>query len=484
MAYFEGDQVENDQGERLALVGGAWVPVQAQPQDQDVPMPEAPQPADPLAPATDSTEFMGMQWPGNGPLDSLAAFPVLGDAGGLETAVNAVRGAVPMVTRAAGAVGGAGERAAQMLGRGAAEVAPGDGYAFGMTGRLPPAPPAAPEIASAATMADRVLGKMGEAAAVADDAPRWREGLHTAEELDQLGIPMLPGRRAALTAKANDPDAIARAEAQMLREDTFGAAGGPIGANHMAAMAQTKKFLDEAVAGAAGLPRGVAFDGPMISQRMAEVGDTMSEIGRDAGWIKFDQGDIGRMKEMVDSLSESQAVPLRRQVAALEKYAGEYGTVSGQEYQNVYSRLNKMTQAGEDQEKIAGAVELMKSMEDSLALNLTKDQLAALKQARYQYRILSRMKKPGAINEDGSINPRSFRRSWAKGTSPSSRRADPIGKLTETVDMLTQKRAHTGNTLQRFFDNAPGAVQAQAGNGLVGAAAGLAATVGAGLLGL
>jgi len=457
---------------QLDEASGQWTPIV----NPDVPIPGEDIGAVPVSDQgmqfTGKNAF-GLQWPGNGPLDMLGAFnPAFAGTLGITQAVKGL-GAVAGATRGGAQMFDAAAQAGGMLSRGGEQIGnaygaarnawrganpAGDGYALGMqTARGEPM--------QAATMAQRV----SDAAGLADDVgPRWQEGLMTVDELDAIGVPLSQPRRAALAARASDQAGIDRATAGMLAEDTRGAAGGIVGARNAAVMAQTKGYLDDAVRGASGIPRGVAFNDAVIGSRLAEVGDDIGRIGADAGWIRFDPEDLKAMRNVVDDAGDAIAGPLRRQLDDLEKAANGTGVVDGQAYQHIYSRLNKMTQSGNDPEKIMRATDLLKSMEDSLARNLSPSQIESLKNARYQYRLLKRLKKPGAISPDGSINPRSFRRSWNKGTSDKLQGADPIGKLTETIDFLTQQRAHTGNTLQRFIDEVPGRVQAGAATTALG----------------
>jgi len=95
------------------------------------------------------------------------------------------------------------------------------------------------------------------------------------------------------------------------------------------------------------------------------------------------------------------------------------------------------------------AEQVRKTMEDKLQESAGQAVRDALQAARYKYRVLKRLGKPGAVGPDGSINPQSFRRSLQKGTSDKRKGSDPLAKLAETINTITSPTIHTGNTLYR-----------------------------------
>lgn len=463
MAYTEGDVLENESGERVQLTADGWQPLQAQPANADVPMVGQPEPyQDPTAPSqTDWKNFGGVTWPGNNPLDMLGAInPSFAGATGTAQAIRGMAtrasAAAPAMQAGSGIVG----RAVQGV-QDIAAMMPESQIAQRMGMQQP-----------GARASERVLQSMN--AAGAETAPtRYHQGLYAPDELEALtGVRLSAGQADQLAARADDPEQIRRAMLRRSMEDTVGQAGGIAGDTWNQQRNALRGALDTAVRQRTGIPTNVALDDGIIGQALTNVGDEIGGFAQQAGTIRFTPDDFKTMTTDIKALIPDKEVKLQGIIDDITKMQGDRGYITGEQYQDMHSLVGKMAQTP-DLMKPAG--DLMKQMEDVMGRQLTEAAQNELRQARYKYRILKRLKKPGVVGPDGSINPRSFGRSWNKGTSDKLHSKDELGKLAETIDTLISPTQHTGNTLQRFISATPGAVQNNLGTGLA-ATAGTALT--------
>jgi hypothetical protein len=337
-------------------------------------------------------------------------------------------------------------------------------------------PPAARSV-TGKPLRDSATGKILNAvdAATATPPTRVHAGLNTAEELQQYNIPALSAGDDMLLRATSTAE---RDAANLVRsgEDARGMAGGVLGDSWNQYKGGLTDVLEQQVKGRVGIPDHVALDDATIGSRLSQVGSNIGEIGRQAGNIRIGADDLTAMRELADSQVDTVASKLTQRINALEEAANKGGgSVSGDTYQQLHTKLVKMA---ETPELSRAAGKLMEMQEDALARNLNATQLEALKAERYKYRILMRLIKPGVRDAQNRINANAFKRSWKAKTSPKLHSADDLGKLAETIGLLTTPTKHTGNTLQRFIDAAPGAVQNNLGTA-IGGAAGTAAVGGA-----
>jgi hypothetical protein len=334
------------------------------------------------------------------------------------------------------------------------------------------------------TATGRVLGAMDQAAAPAG-GPRVHEGLLTADELEvATGTRLSTGRRMQLEALAGNPEQIQAAMRQRYVEDLRGKQGGWLGEQQVTEVNQLRGALDDAVRQATGIPQGVAFNDAVVGQQLRVVGDEIGQVMNQVQWVEVPRETIGEMTEALASRTKQAAGPVKTQVEEMQRLMDEQGHLTSGQYQDVYRKLGKIVEAQEGGTALL-AEQVRKQLEDVVEKQAGAAVKQQLQQARYKYRVLKRLMKPGAVGPDGSINAQSFRRSLQKGTSDKRKGTDPIAKLAETINTVTAPTVHTGNTLQRFIDtaraNAPTTVTRYGTAGAVGTA-GLSAI--GGLLGM
>jgi hypothetical protein len=294
---------------------------------------------------------------------------------------------------------------------------------------------------------------MDQAAAPAG-GPRVHEGLLTADELEAAtGVPLSTGRRLQLEALANEPHQITAAMRQRYVEDLRGKQGGWLGEQQITEVNALRGALDDAVRDVTGIPRGVAFNDSVIGQQLKVVGDEIGQVMDQVQWVNVPRETLNEMTEALASRTRQAAGPVATHVKEMQRLMDEQGHLTSGQYQDVYRKLGKIVEAQEGGTALL-AEQVRKQLEDVVEKQAGAAVKQQLQQARYKYRVLKRLMKPGAVGPDGSINAQSFRRSLQKGTSDKRKGSDPLAKLAETINAVTAPTVHTGNTLQRFIDTA------------------------------
>lgn len=419
-----------------------------------------------------------------------AASPVAAGVGGMVPAIAAGAATagygLPAVMGTEAALGAASSPEAPWTG---AAIGAGTVGALGAAGRVlsraaDSAMPAVGMVPSARGSAtDRVLGAVDDTTA----GPRVHEGLLTADELEAMtGQPLTAGQRMQLEARANNPAEIEAAMRKRYTEDLLGKQGGYFGQKVMESTNALRAALDDQVRRVTGIPKGVAFNEGVIGDQLKLVGDDIGNLMDQVGWVKIDDDAIGAMQDRLKMMSADAREPLQSQLDELRQRMDSQGHVTGEQYQTVYRMLGIAAQQSDSAPGISQVVaeQMRKTMEDALEESAGKTVRDALQAARYKYRILKRLGKPGAVGRDGSINVTSFRRSLQKGMSDKRKGKDPIARLAETIATVTDPTVHTGNTLYRAgnwgrqagnsMTTPQGAASALTGGGVMAAGTGLA----------
>lgn len=405
----------------------------------------------------------------------------------------ATAGAAEMLPGAVSALYGAGRRQAQRLPwfkpadafseippnpggmmPGERAPVPGSGPAAADAGVVPPAtagagpgagpitpspsanPPGMAPNPAAPRMADRVMNTVDQQTPGQQVAgTRVMEGTLTPDELYARGVPTTEGQRALLTATS--PDAGATARTLLQREEatsshpTFGQGIRNVkDAQQQAATNLLTRELE--------IPHGINLTDPMLSDVVANIGGRLDQIAGDMGTVPMTAQIKNEFADILGQTTGSHKAQLQQLVDEIgAKSDLNSGVLTGDQWQEMRTKINKMIEAGMRQGnigKVSDAGSLMDTMTDAMEAGLPEATRGELDKLRRQYAIAMTLQKPGARNADGQVNPLSFYNNWKRPQSAKKRGTDDIGRFMNTIVTLTQKRIPDSGTAGRLLQNA------------------------------
>jgi hypothetical protein len=312
-------------------------------------------------------------------------------------------------------------------------------------------------ITAASGGADAIVSKAEQAAG------RVLKGYMTPEELAQQGATIPKSGEMALNATT--PGELQAAKVQRWKEDSLGLTTPEV------AIGQKQAFT-EMIKKEAGLT-GVENLTPVV------VSDLIKNSGAKIGQITAAKGPISlgdsatAMQDMIKLAPRDAKGPLGSVIKDLKANAeANGGKITPEAYQYALTNAGEIGAPGSSAERVMYANKITDHLHNLLQGQLSGNELAALKQARYQYKIGKTLQDGAAVGPDGLANPASFGNKWDKKIGQTLRGKDLLGKAADTFNFLGSQQAHAGNTLQRLFYPAMGAAKAhpvQTTIGVVGA---------------
>lgn len=468
-----------DTGETLELQDGAWVPVA----NTDVPDPAAlaampENPASTFSANPLDKNFLGVTWPGEGPVSMLDAMPpiIAAPVHGLLTSKSAIQGsaamgalAAPVVDTVSFAAKKAGELVSGAAG-GALDTLEGALKPFGL-GNAVAVPRSRWEtkrtldaLRERESLVTDAM-KMGSKGAGAEAVPaRARSGLLDATTFEErLGLPAgtLSETQRRDLDQLVDPSGQLVNEIRLARDkEMTDLYTGAAGAEALAKLKQTHTAYTDTITEAAGIPRGTVADKGALSAANETTGLEIDDIMRERFPDDVLQMDPKRpVSDVIGSADTS-----KKTASILKKYGvikqvddgwEDVATLPATQLTEVRTMLKKeaeaATEAGEtarSQTAQAALNRLDDMIEEGMPAEV-KDQLA---QMRFKYRVGKRLEKPGVIKE-GQVDPGAFGKSWTHGSSKNKRMYDELAVLSDTAqEMLRVKNA--GNTATRVIEDA------------------------------
>lgn len=345
-------------------------------------------------------------------------------------------------------------------GPGASPLQPGPGGAAPPINEGPVPPGLSPSanapgmpMSDAPRMAERVTASL-DPGNVPSANFRVMEGHQTPEQLRALGIPTTEADRALLNARGEAQGIAARE--QMNLEDIR--SSHPIFGNDIRRIRDAQKQgATNYLARELDIPPGVNLTDPVLSDTFARVGGRMDEIAAEMGNVAMTPGIRKEMADTLELVTGEHRTRLKQYVdEVLAKADQNSGYLSGQDWGEMRTKFERLLNKGMRDGKIGQINDtadildiLTKSMEDQLP-KATQEELSRL---RRQYAIASTLRKPGAINADGQVNPRSFYNNWKRPQSQKVKGTDDIGNLMNTIITLTSTRTPNSGTASRMLGN-------------------------------
>lgn len=323
-------------------------------------------------------------------------------------------------------------------------------------------------------MAERVTGNIDQQTGQQVAGTRVMEGTLTPDELYVRGVPTTEGQRSLLTATTPEQGAAARTALQRESAATSHPVfGGQIRGIHDAQQQAATNMLTREL----GIPAGINLTDPTLSDVVARVGGRLDQIAGDMGTVPMTQQIRDEFTDILGQTTGSHKAQLQQLVDEIgAKSDLNSGVLTGDQWQEMRTKINKMIEAGMRQGnigKVSDAGSLMDTMTDAMESGLPEATRAELDQLRRQYAIAMTLQKPGARNPDGQVNPLSFYNNWKRPQSAKRRGTDDIGRFMNTIVTLTQKRVPDSGTAGRLLQNA-----AKAGVGAAGGALGVGGLTG------
>ena len=295
-------------------------------------------------------------------------------------------------------------------------------------------------------------------------APRYNKGLMTAQEFDEMGVPLTQGQRMGL-------EAVGEAENNVAKEMNW--VEKIRGQGDEARIAQRSAFT-KLVKNEMGVTEDVALTPKVIGEVLTREGDNIGRIMADRGkGLMIPDTDLAAIQKVVDNADTTYKPALKKIYQDIkDDMARNGGELSPEAFNDIRARLRDMSAPGELAGKVRAADKVMDSLTDQLDRELSDIQRQELRLARYRYKLAMTASKGRAIGNDYQLNPTSFGSAWDKSIRMKMRGMDKVGKAADTFDFLSRQEAHAGNTLQRVFANAPNVIKQNAISGLAGAAGG------------
>jgi hypothetical protein len=217
----------------------------------------------------------------------------------------------------------------------------------------------------------------------------------------------------------------------------------------------------------AGIPGGFVPDPAVVSEYRRAAGQQIGQVLQD----NFPDDVVKLLPDQ--SLAQVIGANTKDEAAPTLKLLKNYGAVKGEgdeivdatdmslhNYQRLRTELEKLTSTTKNQ-GIKQTAESVLSRLDATAYEGMDDAgKEALGQARYQYKILSKLQEPGVI-KDGQIDPGAFQRHWTRGESKNMRQFDELARLSDTARdvLMTASPGTTGKrTIEAVGDAAVGAI--------------------------
>lgn len=469
-------------GETLELVDGEWVPERAPqqaPADPDVPT-ATPENFTGGAPVDEgislnplNKEFLGVTWPGeSGALSMLGAInPAFGGTTGVAAGVQGLSAAAGRSAPVAAAMTRTADMAGSAVNAVVDPIVKAATYATELVKNSPPVDMtmslaqhlpvfgAAAGRQSSRIKSEKLLqlaqqgGRAQSAGAMAATPLRVHPTLATSDELAaQLGMDvgsLTPTQRAMLDQTQGTYDELADPISNALRGESEAVFAGNAGEDVKGAWDTVQRQFARKITDDAGLNSRQGITLSAVSERRKEVG---SQIG-----------------QMLDEKFPSSVVPLnpdyslklavkggsagdesKEAAKILEKWGllqdGE--DVLDAPLRNVQSAKRELDALSEVANKpgvTQNADEIIRRLDNNLIDGLEEIDRNYYSKLKYQYRILSKLREPGVVDDFGKINPKSFNKQWLKGESPNSRHLNEFARLADTVNLITP-RSTAGTT--------------------------------------
>jgi len=380
----------------------------------------------------------GIASAGMGVLPTMGVEALLGAATNPETPIQgaAIGAGAAGLGFAAPAIAGAGYRAGRDM--------------LGGIGRRNPYGRVQGEPGIAQSPSQRVMQAVDAADTPADG--RVLQGYLTPDEAAQAGIPLTRGDAEALSATdmakyTNDVRAMRQTE-EARRSNPFIGAG-------------TERIkMQQQEAGTNWLKQRLGMEG-----QMAITPDALSDVFQRLG-TQFDgfaqqmgRVDIAPITAQIDDVvtqaTGTHGAAIGKIADDVKKMAGQGGgELSGQDWQIIRTRLDKMIDAGMRQgdfAKVSDATEMMNVMQEALEGGLDAGTRMELQQLRKQYALAANAAKPGAVSAEGQLNPIAMRNNWRKNQSKKQRGKDEDSRMLDTLAFLNTKVTPDSGTAGRVL---------------------------------
>lgn len=317
-------------------------------------------------------------------------------------------------------------------------------------------PTPAPGNPAAPRMADRVTQSLDAAAEPGQQVAGLRvmEGTLTPDELYVRGVPTSPAQRAMLTATTPEQRVAAKealqAEEAAISHPVMGRQGRGIrDAQQQSATNMLTRELE--------IPPGINLTDPVLSDVVANIGGRLDQIATDMGTVPLTAEIKNEFADILGQTTGSHKAQLQQLVDEIgAKSDLNSGVLTGDQWQEMRTKINKMIDAGMRQGnigKVSDAGALMDTMTSAMESGLPDASRAELEKLRKQYAIAMTLQKAGARNPDGQVNPLSFYNNWKRPQSAKKRGTDDIGRFMNTIVTLTQKRTPDSGTAGRLLSN-------------------------------
>lgn len=318
---------------------------------------------------------------------------------------------------------------------------------------MPPAGGAAGAPGRPQRMSDRIAGAIDEAAGEPAPSLRVLEGNMTPEELYGYGVHTTDAQRKLLRARVGTDEFGDAMEALGREEATM--SNPVLGTTMRRSRDAQKEAATRFVARELGVQEGQALTDPTLSGVVRGIGKRMDEIGHEMDGLPFDDTLRGELAAINEQATGPHGPLIKRITDEIEERAAKNGgTLNGQDWQIVRTRLSNTIDAGQAQgdfAKISDAGQVMETMTKAMEDRLPAALKVEMQQLRKKYAIAMTAFKGRSKDVRGQINPTTFYNNWKRPQSKKMIGTDDVGNFMNTMSTLSQPVVPDSGTARRLM---------------------------------
>lgn len=318
-------------------------------------------------------------------------------------------------------------------------------------------------------------GRAPGAGAMAATPLRVNPTLATSDELaEKLGMDvaqMTPAQRAMLDQTQDTYDELADPIADALRAESESVFAGNAGADVKGAWDTVQRNFSRKITDDAGLNSRQGITLSSVSERRKDVGQQIGQMLDD----KFPSSTVQLNPDYSLQLAvkggsagdESKEAAKILEKWGLLKDGEDVLDAPLRNVQGAKRELDKLSEVANKPGVTQNADEIIRRLDNNLIDGMDEVDRGYYSKLKYQYRILSKLREPGVVDDFGKINPKSFTKQWLKGESPNSRHLNEFARLADSVNQITP-RSTAGTTGARTIAGETGGALADLAKGALG----------------
>lgn len=309
-----------------------------------------------------------------------------------------------------------------------------------------------------------MAGKGADVAAEGAEGARYYPGLLTVDEARATGLPLTKGDELMLQVPNADADRLVQSIRK--NEELGRSFSGPQARMVNDVRAAQKQWLTQTVAREAGMNPEQALTPAALGQRFQELGRVFDEAASVAGRVDMPPEAYVQLSTIVENADTGHQAQLQRLLTDVQKHMRlNQDAIPAEGWQQIRTNLGNMIDAGTRQgnyAKISDASEFQQVLQEALEAALPDTLKAELATARQQYRVLKILTgRSGIISGDTyEVNATSLANALGRNPGRFKRaQDDPFYRAIDTLKSLQTLKVPNSGTADRMAANPLGAAQ-------------------------